>query len=173
MLLLVVRHIQVLRTQLIIVYLILNYVQGGQAGIFLGCVAVGAEAIGNAIGDIINNSVPDANDKDDNEKGEEGGEAGEKSDSASGNLPDLSGKSKEEAEKELKKAGFEKKGTTKGGYEEYRHPDGSRVWVRPDGEIIRLGPKVQNPDPNKKGHRPRINPNGNVTDSHNTGEILR
>lgn len=41
----------------------------GVAGVYLGCVAAGSEAIGKAIGDILNNSVPDANEKDGNAMG--------------------------------------------------------------------------------------------------------
>jgi RHS repeat-associated protein len=93
--------------------------------------------------------------------------------SGSEKLPDLTGKTPEEARGALADAGFVNKGTTGGGYEKWYHPDGSRVQVRPDGEVIRTGPKIQNPDPNLRGYRPRIGPDGKITESHNPGEYLK
>ena len=34
--------------------------------------------------------------------------------------------------------GFNCKGQTQGGYVEYAHPDGTKVWVRPDGEVLTI-----------------------------------
>jgi RHS repeat-associated protein len=94
------------------------------------------------------------------------------------NLPDLTGKSGEDAEKALEEAGFERGSKTSGGYERWRNSDGSEIWVRPDGEIVRLGPK-EIPEGKTFGkdkmYRPRYGPNGKRLgpgDSHNTGEIL-
>jgi RHS repeat-associated protein len=95
-----------------------------------------------------------------------------KGQSASEKLPNLTGKSREEADKELEDAGFSPKGETKGGYKEYRHPDGSRIWIRPNGDIVRLNPKVQ-PEGGGKGYRPRIGPDGTRIGTHNTGEKLK
>ncbi len=93
--------------------------------------------------------------------------------SAAEKLGNLSGLSRTQADKAIRQAGFEHKGTTPGGYVKYRHPDGSRVQIRPNGEVVRTGPKVRNPDPNLPGFRPRIGPDGKPTPSHNTGEIIK
>lgn len=81
----------------------------------------------------------------------------------------LNGKT-EEAKKILKDAGFKPQSITKGGYEQWRHPDGSRIWIRPDGEVIRLGPKTVSPEGNS--FRPRFNPDGSPSSTHNTGERI-
>jgi RHS repeat-associated protein len=86
--------------------------------------------------------------------------------SAASALPDLTGLTREAARDILEENGFKNKGTTPGGYEKWYHPDGSRVQIRPDGEIVRTGPKVD-------GYRPRIDAEGNRTDSHNTGERVQ
>jgi len=71
----------------------------------------------------------------------------------------------------LKTSGFEYRGKTEGGYEKHYHLDGSRVHIRPDGEIVRTGPKMT-PQAGGKKYRPRIGPDSNPTTSHNTGETL-
>jgi RHS repeat-associated protein len=86
--------------------------------------------------------------------------------SSSRRLPNLKGLSKDAARKALEQAGFKFKGLTEGGYEKWYAPDGSRVQIRPDGEVVRTDPKTD-------GYRPRIGPDGNRTDSHNTGETLQ
>ena len=94
--------------------------------------------------------------------------------SAAEALSDLTGKTREEAHQTLTDDGFVHKGTTVlGGYEKYYHPDGSRVQIRSDGEVVRTAPKVQDPNPNERGYRPRIGPDGMPTDSHNTGERVK
>ena len=45
--------------------------------------------------------------------------------------------------------GFVCKGTTAGGYVEYKHPDGRTVWIRPDGEVITIA-RQWLPDGSKK-----------------------
>ena len=96
-------------------------------------------------------------------------------DSAAEDLPDLKGKTREEARKELGDAGYQDKGTTPGGYEKWYHPDGSRVLIRPNGEVTRTGPKVTPADGGKK-YRPAIGSDGQTLktpeDIHNTGENL-
>ena len=72
---------------------------------------------------------------------------------------------------ELRNHGFEYHSTTKGGYVQYRHADGSRVWIRPDGEVLRLAPKVA-PADGGKWYNPRIDINGNPIDTHNPGEFV-
>jgi len=68
--------------------------------------------------------------------------------------------------------------TTRGGYQEWRHPDGSSIWIGPDGEVDRFLPKIQ-PDPTKKGYQPRIDQYGNripnlpgTSGGHHTGEKI-
>ena len=94
---------------------------------------------------------------------------------AAGEVPDLGGKSKGEAEEELKTAGFKEKATTADGVTRWDHPDGSRIFVYPDGRISRQAPKVQNPDPNGAGYRPRVGPDGKIFygADHNTGEKIQ
>jgi RHS repeat-associated protein len=118
-----------------------------------------AQAVQNAIGD---DDVPQEDDA----------ETGDTTESAAEQCPDLSGKTRDEARKELEKLGFKDNGTSPGGYEKWYHPDGSRVYIKPDGSISRTGPKIKNPDPNKRGYRPIIGPDGKPTSSHNTGETV-
>jgi beta-lactam-binding protein with PASTA domain len=90
---------------------------------------------------------------------------------AASRLPNLSGNTKTEADEVLEKEGFEYRGKTAGGYEKYYHSDGSRVHIRPDGEVVKTGPKIT-PKGGGKKYRPRIGPNGKPTTFHNTGEKL-
>ncbi|WP_216905939.1 PASTA domain-containing protein [Nocardia noduli] len=91
--------------------------------------------------------------------------------SAAAKVPNLQGKTLDEAERAIENQGFTQKGETTGGYRRYVHSDGSQVWIRPDGEVIRLGPKVD-PGPNAKNYHPRIGPDGQLTDKHSTGETV-
>lgn len=45
------------------------------------------------------------------------------------------------------------------------------MYIRPNGEIIRLGPKVV-PTGGGKSYHPRYDPEGQITQDHNTGEIV-
>jgi RHS repeat-associated protein len=85
---------------------------------------------------------------------------------AAARLPQLQGMSRADAHIAIRSQGFQCHGTTRGGYVRYRHPDGSEVWIRPNGEVIRLGPK-----PLGQPHRPRYDPSGNVG-KHPQGEFL-
>lgn len=82
-------------------------------------------------------------------------------------VPDLNGLSETEALAHLDSAGFVFRHVTQGGYREFRHADGSRIWIRPDGEVIRLGPKV----PGRK-YRSRYDARGVLTEEHSTGEKI-
>jgi RHS repeat-associated protein len=53
-------------------------------------------------------------------------------------LRNLSGMSRAAARQELKKEGFQYKGNTAGGYEKWYHPDGSKIQIRPNGEVVRV-----------------------------------
>ena|GEM_PF-1962732 len=95
-------------------------------------------------------------------------------------LPDLTGIDGEIAEETLGENGFTKKPTsTAGGYQEWKHKDGSRVFVRPNGEVIRQGPnRPRRGHPNARWVRDRYGPNGEHiphdpgNETHNTGEII-
>jgi hypothetical protein len=81
-------------------------------------------------------------------------------------LPNLQGMSRADAHIAIRNKGFQYHGTTSGGYVRYRHSDGSEIWIRPNGEVMRLGPK-----PPGQPNRPRYDPSGNVAD-HPQGEFL-
>lgn len=82
-------------------------------------------------------------------------------------LPDLSGRSFTTAIRWILRDGFLFHNATAGGYREFRHPDGSTIWIRPDGEIVRLGHKVTGTK-----YRQRYDQWGSPTASHNTGEKI-
>lgn len=91
-------------------------------------------------------------------------------------LPNLTGKTLIEAIAILNNQGFQFKTKTASGYETYQHPDGSQIHIRPNGEIVRTGPKLQ--DSSGKSYRRRSDQYGNKikfipgANTHNTGEIL-
>jgi hypothetical protein len=87
-------------------------------------------------------------------------------------LPDLSGKSLADAEKNMLDRGFSFKNETKGGYRRYTHPDGSTVWIRPNGEVQRIGPKID-PGPNLPNYSKRYGPDGQLTGDHSTKEFVK
>jgi RHS repeat-associated protein len=87
-----------------------------------------------------------------NEIGDDDANSGNAAGSAAEQCPALSGKTRAEAKDELEKLGFKDNGTSGGGYDKWYHPDGSRIFIKPDGSVSRTGPKIQNPDPNKRGH---------------------
>ena len=95
--------------------------------------------------------------------------------SAAQDLPDLTGQTREQAREELRNVGYEYRGFTAGGYEKWYHPDGSRVQIRPSGEVTRVGPKVKPADGGKK-YNPAIGSDGRILrtpeEIHNTGENL-
>ncbi len=103
----------------------------------------------------------------------QGQEALNRHNSAAGQLRDLTGKTRAEAEQALKDAGFEHHSTTSGGYTRYRHPDGSDVWIRPNGEIVRTPPRQYAPDGRVSNKGERFGPDGRPTSQHNTGETLK
>jgi hypothetical protein len=72
---------------------------------------------------------------------------------ATGELPNLGGMTQEEADEALEGSGFTKGSTTKGGYTKYTHPDGSVVWIGPDGEIDRIPTRGSNTGLRTDGNR--------------------
>jgi hypothetical protein len=54
---------------------------------------------------------------------------------AAQSLPDLTGKTPAEADQELEKAGFKQGKTTAGGYQHWKHSDGSEIWIRLEGGV--------------------------------------
>jgi hypothetical protein len=85
---------------------------------------------------------------------------------AAARLPNLQGMDRADAHIAIRNLGFQYHGTTRGGYVRYRHPDGSEIWIRPNGEVMRLGPR-----PPGQPNRPRYDPSGNVGE-HPQGEFL-
>ncbi len=85
-------------------------------------------------------------------------------------LPSLHGMAASTAERTLASAGFRFAHQTGGGYREYKHPDGSVVWFRPDGEVVRTGPRI--PGASGKKYRRRYDQHGKQTDLHSTGETV-
>ena len=84
-----------------------------------------------------------------------------------GAVDNLKGASRKEADVMLRAENPTRVHTTAGGYTEYRFADGSSVWIRPDGEVIRV------PAPGTAGPGFRVGPDGNLTNQHSTGEMLR
>jgi hypothetical protein len=83
----------------------------------------------------------------------------------------LAGKTRAEAHVAIRQAGYNYHGTSAGGYVRYRHPSGAEIQIRPNGEVIRLGPPVAPPGGGRRYH-PRIDHTGNPVPTHNTGEFL-
>ncbi|MEV7885231.1 PASTA domain-containing protein [Streptomyces sp. NPDC088357] len=90
-------------------------------------------------------------------------------------IPNLNGKTLEEARTEIEQAGFVFRSESQSEYIRYRHEDGSEVWIRPDGEVMRLAPKVRPASGEGKSFHPRLDPEGNVTQQHDpkTEMVLR
>jgi hypothetical protein len=90
-------------------------------------------------------------------------------------IPDLSGKTRAEADALLRSEGATVK-TTSGGYTHYVFPDRSEIWIRPDGEVIRLEAPRYGPTGARINKRQRLGPNGELLPrspaSHHTGERL-
>jgi len=76
-------------------------------------------------------------------------------------LRNLSGLTRSQAGRELERAGFKYQGRTPGGYEKWSHADGSKVQIRPNGEVVRSASRGR-----------RFGPDGEQTSSHNTGETI-
>ncbi len=86
-------------------------------------------------------------------------------------VPNLAGMSRADAHIAIRQAGYNYHGTTAGGYVRYRHPSGGEIQIRPNGEIIRLGPPVT-PQGGGRPYNPRIDHEGNRIPTHSTGEFV-
>jgi hypothetical protein len=86
-------------------------------------------------------------------------------------VPNLAGMSRADAHIAIRQAGYTYHGTSAGGYVRYRHPSGAEIQIRPNGEIIRLGPPVT-PQGGGRPYHPRIDYQGNPIPTHSTGEFV-
>jgi RHS repeat-associated protein len=91
---------------------------------------------------------------------------------AASQVPNLAGMTQTQADKILSQYGFELRSISESGaYARYVAPDGSEIWIRlSDGRVTRTS-KID-AGPNAKNRTQRWDPEGNPTDSHNTGENL-
>ena len=78
--------------------------------------------------------------------------------------PRISGTSRADLHVELRNGGFAYHHTTQNGYVLYKHQNGCDVWIRPNGEVLRMGAKI----PGKK-FRPRTNA---LPGTHTTDEFV-
>ncbi len=60
--------------------------------------------------------------------------------------------------------------TTAGGYTRYKFPDQSEVWIRPNGEVVRLPRREYAPQGQRTNKGARLDENGALTSAHTTGE---
>lgn len=60
---------------------------------------------------------------------------------ATGDVPDLGGMNPEEATEAITGAGFGE--PSAGDNKTYKHPDGGRITIQPDGTIVRTGPNTK------------------------------
>ena len=60
--------------------------------------------------------------------------------------------------------------TTAGGYTRYRFSDSSEVWLRPNGEVVRLPQREYDSQGQRTNKRMRLDENGVLTVLHTTGE---
>ncbi|MFB6833393.1 polymorphic toxin-type HINT domain-containing protein [Streptomyces hydrogenans] len=86
--------------------------------------------------------------------------------SACTTVPNLNGKTVQEARAEIERGGFVFHSESGSGYIRYRHADGSEMYIRPDGEVMRLAPKVRPASGMGKSYHPRLDPEGRVTQNH-------
>jgi hypothetical protein len=60
--------------------------------------------------------------------------------------------------------------TTAGEYTRYKFPDTSEVWIRPNGEVVRLPRRAYGPQGQRINTGMRLDENGAPTFIHTTGE---
>ena len=81
----------------------------------------------------------------------------------------LRGMSRVEADVFLHSLGAEVR-TTAGGYTRYTFSDSSEVWIRPNGEVVRLPQRAYDPQGQRTNKGMRLDENGILTALHTTGE---
>jgi len=81
----------------------------------------------------------------------------------------LHGMSRMEADEFLRALGAEVRSTA-GGYTRYKFPDSSEVWIRPNGEVVRLPQREYNQQGQRTNKGVRLDTNGALTSTHTTGE---
>ena len=74
-----------------------------------------------------------------------------------------------EVDEFLRTLGAEARMTT-GGYTRYKFPDSSEVWIRPNGEVVRLPLREYDPRGQRTNRGTRLDENGALTSTHTTGE---
>jgi hypothetical protein len=62
--------------------------------------------------------------------------------------------------------------TTAGGYTRYTFSDSSEVWIRPNGEVVRLPQRTYDPQGQRTNKGMRLDENGVLTRLHSTGECV-
>ena len=83
-----------------------------------------------------------------------------------GSLGELS---RVEADVFLRSLGAEVR-TTAGGYTRYKFSDSSEVWIRPNGEVVRLPQRGYDAQGQRTNKGMRLDENGGLTTRHTTGE---
>jgi len=81
----------------------------------------------------------------------------------------LHGMSRMEVDEFLRALGAEAR-LTAGGYTRYKFPDSSEVWIRPNGEVVRLPQREYNRQGQRTNKGARLDANGALTSTHTTGE---
>lgn len=59
---------------------------------------------------------------------------------------------------------------TLGGYTRYKFPDSSEVWIRPNGEVVRIPQRAYDRQGQRINRGTRLDENGALTSTHTTGE---
>ena len=81
----------------------------------------------------------------------------------------LRGMSRMEADEFLRVLGAEVR-VTAGGYTRYKFPDSSEMWIRPNGEVVRLPQREYDAQGQRTNKGMRLDENGVLTALHTTGE---
>jgi len=92
--------------------------------------------------------------------------------SIAGEIENLNGKTREQADELLRSRGATKK-VTAGGYVHYKFPDKSEIVIRPDGRVVRIPAPEYGPNGERTNKGGRLDQHGQPTTSHDTGERLR
>ncbi|MCK4843144.1 MAG: RHS domain-containing protein, partial [Methylococcales bacterium] len=80
---------------------------------------------------------------------------------------------REDLDADLKNKGFNDPTTSEKGYKTYKHPDGTKVTVKPDGEVIRTQNKWKADGSGKYPERQDYSGNRLPDQSHTTGDYVK